>query len=67
MEFSREKTKYEVKFTSAMKKDMNMSSFADTGNFTLSYATEHEKPRRIVHQGDKAVYVEKNEGIINIS
>lgn len=51
----------------AMERDMNMSSFADTGNFTPSYATEPEKPRRIVHQGDKAVYVEKNEGIINIS
>ena len=49
----------------AMEKDMY--SFADTGNFTPSYATEPGKPRRIVHQGDKAVYVEKNEGIINIS
>lgn len=51
----------------AMEKDMNMSFFTDTGNFTPSYATKPEKPRRIVHQGDKVVYVEKNEGIINIS
>lgn len=51
----------------AMEKNMNISSFADAGNFIPSYATEPGNPRRIVHQGDKAVYVEKNEGTINIS
>ncbi len=46
---------------------MDTSFLVNTDRFTPSYAAEPEKVSRIVNQGDKSVYIEKNEGTININ
>ena len=46
---------------------LDTSSFVNTDRFTPSYAAEPEKVNRVVNQGGKSVYIEKNEGIISIS
>ena len=47
----------------------NIDTYAnvETGLFTPTNTTEPQMPKRILHQGDKAVYIEENNGIINIS
>lgn len=42
------------------------SSVADTGAFTPSHAAVPEMVRRVVNQGANSVYIEKNDGTINI-
>ena len=49
-----------------IEKNMDTMHSLDTGRFTPSDATEPESSRRFVKQGDKSVYIEKNEGTINI-
>lgn len=46
---------------------MDTSFLVNTDRFAPSYAAEPEKVSRIVNQGDKSVYIEKNEGTININ
>lgn len=50
-----------------IEKNMDMMHSVDTGRFSPSEATEPESSRRFVKQGDKSVYIEKNDGTINIS
>lgn len=55
------------KLLDEIEKTINIPSDIESKDFIPTTATEPEIPKRILHQGDKAVYIENNRGTINIS
>lgn len=50
-----------------IEKQLNLNVVAKIQDFTPTTATEPERPRRCIQQGEKSVYIEKNTGTITIN